>query len=65
MQILSTYKLSSSAMIEFDYLKNSLVYFYVFSTLMLDAFPAITRESCYRTNKPRSTNADNPHIQTT
>ena len=58
MQILSTYKLPSSAMIEFDYIKNSLVYFYDFNTLKLDTFPAITRESCYRIKKPRSTNAN-------
>ena len=62
MQILSTYKLPSSAMIEFDYLKNSLVYFYEFNTLKLDTFPTITRESCYRIKKPRSSYADNPHI---
>ena len=58
MQILSTYKLASSATIEFDYLENSLVYFYIFNTLKLNTFPDIPRESCYRTKKPRSTNAN-------
>ena len=62
MQILSTYKAHSSAMIEFDYLKNSLVYFYVFSTLKLDTFPAIPRESCYPIKKPRSSYADTQYI---
>lgn len=62
MQILSTYKFPSSAMIEFDYIKNSLVYFCNFNTLNLDALPAITRKSCYRLKKPRSSYADNPHV---
>ena len=62
MQILSTYKLPSSAMIEFDYLQYSLVCFYDCNTLKLDTFPAITRESRYRTKKSRSSYADNPHI---
>ena len=58
MQILSTYKFPSNTMVEFDYLKNSLMYFYPFSTLKLDTVPAITRESRYRIKKPRSTNAN-------
>lgn len=62
MQILSTYKFLSSAMIELDYLQYSLVYFCNFNTLNLDALPAITRESCHRIEKPRSSYADNPHI---
>ena len=65
MQILSTYKLPSIAMIEFDYLKNSLVYLYVFNTLKLDTTPFTRREPNYQANKPRSSYADNPHIQTT
>ena len=48
MQILSTYKLPSSAMIEFDYLKNSLVYLYAFNTLKLDTFPTIPRKPKYQ-----------------
>ena len=62
MQILSTYKFPSSAMIEFDYIKNSLVYFCDFTPLMLDTFPTITREPNYQTKKPRSSYADNPHV---
>lgn len=62
MQILSIYKFPSSAMIEFDYLKNSLVYFYDFNTLKLDTFPTIPRESCYPIKKPRSSYADTQHI---
>ena len=63
MQILSTYKLPSSAMVEFDYLKNSLVYFYAFNTLKLDTMPIIIpREPNYQAKKPRSSYADNLHI---
>ena len=62
MQILSTYKFTSSAMIEFDYIKNSLAYFCNFNTLTLDLLPAVTRESRYRIKKPRSTNANPKHI---
>ena len=62
MQILSTYKFLSSAMIELDYLQYSLVYFYDFTPLMLDTLPAVTRESCHRIKKPRSSYADNPHV---
>ena len=65
MQILSTYKLPSSEMIEFDYLKNSLVYLYTFSTLQEDIMPITHRDLKYQVNKPRSSYADNPHIQTT
>ena len=62
MKILSTYKLTSSAMIEFDYLKNSLVYLYAFNALKLDTTPFISREPNYQANKPRSSYADNTHI---
>lgn len=62
MQILSAYKLPSSAMIEFDYLKNSLVYLYTFNTLKLDTFPTIPRKPKYQAKKPRSSYADNPLI---
>ena len=62
MQILSTYKLPSSLMIEFNYLKNSLVYLYAFNTLKLDIMPITHREPKYQAKKPRSSYADNPHI---
>ena len=62
MQILSTYKLPSNAMIEFDYLKNSLMYFYAFNTLKLDTLSVIPREPYYQAKKPRSSYADNPLI---
>ena len=65
MQILSTYKLPSSEMIEFDYLKNSLVYLYTFNTLQEDIMPITHRDPKYQAKKPRSSYADNPHIQTT
>lgn len=65
MQILSTYKLPSIAMIEFDYLKNSLVYLYIFNTLKLDTTPFIRREPNHQANKPRSSYADNPLVYTT
>lgn len=58
MQILSTYKLPSSAMIEFDYLKNSLVYLYAFNMLNLDTFPTTPRKPKYQANKPRSSYAN-------
>ena len=62
MQILYTYKLPSSAMIEFDYLKNSLVYFCTFTKLQGDIMPITHREPNYQANKPRSSYADNPHV---
>lgn len=63
MQILSTYKLPSSAIIEFDYLKNSLAYFCTFNMLQLDTMTIIIpREPNYQAKKPRSSYADNPHI---
>ena len=62
MQILSTYQFPSSAMIELDYLKNSLVRYSTDNTLKLDTLPITPREPKYQAKKPRSSYADNPHI---
>ena len=65
MQILSTYKLPSNEMIEFDYLQYSLILYIYDLSLILDTIPIIARKPKYQVNKPRSSYADNPHIQTT
>lgn len=62
MQILHVYKNSVRTMIEFDYLKNSLVRYLSDSTLRLDPMPVIPRKTVYQVKKPRSSYADNPHI---
>ena len=62
MQILSKYKLPSSAMIEFDYLHYSLVRYLRDRTLQLDSMSIIPREPNYQAKKPRSSYADNPHV---
>ena len=47
MQILHVYKNSARTMVEFDYLKNSLVHYLSDSTLLLDFMPIIPREPKY------------------
>ena len=62
MQILHVYKNSARTLVEFDYLKNSLVHYLSDSTLLLDFMPIISREPTYQAKKPRSPYADNPRI---
>ena len=62
MQILCVYQHHTNTMIEFDYLKNSLVRSLIDKTLLLDIMPIIPREPKYQAKKPRSSYADNPHI---
>ena len=62
MQILCVYKNPSYALVEFDYLENSLVYPWSISSLRPDTLPLISRIPKYQANKPRSSYADNPHI---
>ena len=65
MQILCVYQHPTNTMVEFDYLQYQLVRYLSDSTLLLDTMPIIPRQPKYQAKKPRSSYADNPHIQTT